>query len=664
MELGNSMKLTPEEDQFFENLPSSGKAVGNTYVRNQLGIGELDYWRIRDSLVSRRLVGVGRGRGGSVFRVVSPQEASDNLGGSETDELFGTEADSVVGRSRLTVHSVAVTNFKRIGSAEVDLSPVTVLVGGNNSGKSSFLQAIHTAVSCAQESKLQGRTVIAEANLRYSPTHDFERLGHRQPYENRADGHRGSVVFQGLTDRGVSAEYKIEMYKGANQKNVGVERSGHTPGFGSVISDPKNLFSVYVPGLSGILLQEESHGYASIFMRAARGDANLVFRNILERLVRDNKQAQLEGYLEQIFGFPVSLSLRSDPEHDMFVDIRLAKGAASDQADFLPVELWGMGVLQVTQLLAYALLFEPEVLLVDEPDSHVHPSGQKLLMLTLEQLAIDLGCRIVISTHSRHLVESAPEDAKIIWMKDGEVVPQTSRSLIPILMDLGAIDSFDPTADYLMATEDEKTEMLDIALQALPGMRVRSWSFYGLRNAQRVQRLKEMLEVAPDGPRVVVHRDRDFLTEDERQRWSEGFRAEGIQVFYPRYSDIEHYFTTSKHIAKATGLTEEEALELRNEVIADKQESFAQKFEAKRADANGELWPTGGSPANDSLWDGRGRLPEEFLYGKSLLNFLNVKLRSEPRVKRSSIPLEKTACDELVSDLSKFFGKVVTREGN
>ena len=160
-----------------------------------------------------------------------------------------------------------------------------------------------------------------------------------------------------------------------------------------------------------------------------------------------------------------------------------------------------------------------------------------------------------------------------------------------------------------------------------------------------------------------MHRDRDFLTEDECQRWSEGFLAEGINVFYPRYSDIEHYFTTSKHLAKATGLTEEEALTLRNGVIVDNHEFFEKKFVAKRADANGELWPTGGSPANDSLWDGKGLLPEEFLYGKTLLSLLNAKLRSDRRVNGRSLPLEKIACDELVSDLSDFFGNVGGREG-
>lgn len=112
------------------------------------------------------------------------------------------------------VEAVRIQNFKRIAETRIELAPVTYLVGGNNSGKSSVLQALHTAVSCAQTSVELDQKVVAKASLRYSPIADFSLLGHGAPYENRQGRSRGIVEFEGTAaESGDKATYRIEMYK-------------------------------------------------------------------------------------------------------------------------------------------------------------------------------------------------------------------------------------------------------------------------------------------------------------------------------------------------------------------------------------------------------------------------------------------------------------------
>jgi hypothetical protein len=53
---------------------------------------------------------------------------------------------------------VAIRRFKRIEQIEIPLGDVTLLIGANNSGKSSILQAIHFAVSIAQTARLIGES--------------------------------------------------------------------------------------------------------------------------------------------------------------------------------------------------------------------------------------------------------------------------------------------------------------------------------------------------------------------------------------------------------------------------------------------------------------------------------------------------------------------------
>jgi AAA ATPase-like protein len=55
--------------------------------------------------------------------------------------------------------SVAIRRFKRIEEVQIPLTDTTLLIGANNSGKSSILQAIHFAVSIAQSARLVGEGV-------------------------------------------------------------------------------------------------------------------------------------------------------------------------------------------------------------------------------------------------------------------------------------------------------------------------------------------------------------------------------------------------------------------------------------------------------------------------------------------------------------------------
>ena len=88
-------------------------------------------------------------------------------------ENFDERSELEIDSARFHISAIRIKNFKKIFDTRIELGSITYLVGGNNSGKSSVLQAIHTAVSCAQVSQEFKQKVIAEASLRYSPVADF-----------------------------------------------------------------------------------------------------------------------------------------------------------------------------------------------------------------------------------------------------------------------------------------------------------------------------------------------------------------------------------------------------------------------------------------------------------------------------------------------------------
>ena len=442
------------------------------------------------------------------------------------------------------------------------------------------------------------------------------------------------------------------MYKARNHNNVGVERSGTAAGFGQVISDPKKLFSVYVPGLAGVPHREQMRGYAAVFRKAASGEANFVFRNIIRLLAERGLLGQLESLVGDVLRTPISFKAEFNADRDLYVDIRLAAPQDSATQDYLPVDLWGTGILQITQIFAYVLLFKPALLLVDEPDSHLHPSRQKSLGRALEEVADRFNCKVIVSTHSRHLVTGASEAVEVVWMKDGRVESSNQRELTALLMDIGALDQMDSATKAVIYTEDENPKILEHALveagYSLDSVKVVTHN--GLNNSQVACAFQEMIEMMVSAPRVIVHRDRDFLSDEEVSVWGKPFIDAGVAVFCPKLCDTEAYCASAEHIASAAKLTLEEAESLRQSVIVDNIDKLRSKFREKRRFANGRIWKDGGGPSTKELWPD-GQLPaEEQIYGKLLLAEVCKELKRRRFVERN-FDLSVHPCQALANEL-------------
>jgi ABC-type ATPase involved in cell division len=524
----------------------------------------------------------------------------------------------------LKLDRISVANFKRVSAVDIDLSDIVYLVGGNNSGKSSILQGIHMAVSCAQRASELQQQVIAESSLRYSPTGDFQTLGNSGPYENRKDGSRGVMEFHGKTSDEADASFKIEIYKARNYHNVGVDRSGVYPGFGQQICDPASLFSVYVPGLAGVSHNEEMQSYASVFRKAAGGEANLVFRNIIRLLADQNKLDELESLLFDIVG-PCKFQVKYDPNKDLYVDVKVSFQEGYPDNSYVPIDLSGTGVIQITQIISYAILFRPKLLLIDEPDSHLHPSRQALLSAAFARIVADYKCNIMVSTHSRHLISAAPASAKLIWVKDGKIEKQDDDGLAAMLLDIGALDQIDSLgADVLICTEDKGKKQLEDCLNSLGRhQNIKVISYNGVTNAASASVILEMSQLFVNQPQIVIHRDRDFLTDAEIEKWGAEYRNRGMRVFCPKFPDMESYYVSDAHVAEIYGVTTKDAADVLTPLRASLAVSMRGKFRKKRQQANLDFWRDGGSPRTEDLWPDAAEMTRETMLGKEMVSPIN-----------------------------------------
>jgi putative ATP-dependent endonuclease of OLD family len=64
------------------------------------------------------------------------------------------------------VRTVRINNFRSLRLAEINLGRLTVLVGGNNSGKTSFLEALSAAVGASRRLLAEDDIYLGKGELK------------------------------------------------------------------------------------------------------------------------------------------------------------------------------------------------------------------------------------------------------------------------------------------------------------------------------------------------------------------------------------------------------------------------------------------------------------------------------------------------------------------
>lgn len=485
----------------------------------------------------------------------------------------------------MEITRLSLERFKRIERAEVNLSAINILVGGNNSGKSSILEGVHFSVVAALAARAADAKTITQESLLFCPTKDFESLRNGGPYKNQSNfGYLRIYSEQGEEEQICS----IRIYRGRNEGNIGCEVTG-SPQMRQVVQRNEPPFSVYVPGLSGIPRTEECRTESVVRRGVASGDANLYLRNVLLLIKKKQKLRELSQLMQSVFP-DLKLFVEFNEKKDVHISVLVSLTGPNGKK--IPLELVGTGVQQALQIFSYVALFRPSLLLLDEPDSHLHPNNQAQLAKAMLAISSETNTKIIATTHSRHLVDSLFDEANIVWLREGVVYEQGDAvTRIPLLMDLGALDSFERLREGSLAwavlTEDASYDLVDTLLRA-NGFDPDTYVIYSYRSSSNIQSallLSEFIsEIAPNTS-VVIHHDRDMMTDQEAQWVAEKIEDTNASAFITEGSDIESYFIRHAHIAHLLGVEEGEVEEWQSEIARQNHNQLQHKYTRKRDEA-------------------------------------------------------------------------------
>ena len=374
---------------------------------------------------------------------------------------------------------VKLEYFKRFGAETFELGDDIVVAGPNNAGKTTLLQAVATWFLAlqrwlsehAESSKAKQRTGVPlsrndftaiplrEMNLlwfdRDTAFSEGERKGMKagQP-KLVAISLSGKAPGQADWNLTVTLRY-------TNKEQIYVKLADES---GRPITDvppqARETKIVHVPPFSGIGAEETGLQLGYQGRLVGQGKPGDILRNLLLEVYRTDereKTGQWEALTEDVYGL-FGYRLRN-PQYseatDPFIRIEYTHGDSKTKFDIASA---GSGFHQVLTLLGFFYARPASVLLLDEPDAHLHVILQRQVYDLLRSVARRRRCQLLISTHSEIILEdTGPEQILSFYGRPHRLAIETDRDQVrEALKRLSSLDILAAeNGQHVLYVEDE-----------------------------------------------------------------------------------------------------------------------------------------------------------------------------------------------------------------
>jgi AAA ATPase domain len=310
------------------------------------------------------------------------------------------------------ITKLTLRNFKSVGEQVYDFTRFDLLVGHNNSGKSTVLQAMAIWQFCVDEfrrSKRTGTTGIQVVlpNFTALPVPEFNLLWKDRTDRiwpvNPATGKKKqefvliAIILEWQDTAETTASFGIDLRYHSPQTMYAIPSSGWTAfrEFSKAGFLPK---IAYVPPFSGLEPTEKFLDISPMRPQVGKGQPGSVLRNLLLRVnspsSRDGSSPQtprpapsdddwneLAGMVERWFTVKLRKPIYESTK-DVYITVEYAVGNRA-----FDIISGGSGFHQTLTLLAFLFGYQPTTILLDEPDAHLHVNLQ-------------LGTQFLIATHA------------------------------------------------------------------------------------------------------------------------------------------------------------------------------------------------------------------------------------------------------------------------
>ncbi|SMN00865.1 hypothetical protein SPONN_2004 [uncultured Candidatus Thioglobus sp.] len=350
------------------------------------------------------------------------------------------------------INAITIENFRQIEKQTIQLRPITVLVGPNNSGKTSFLQAfslLSMAIKAWADKRLnnptkkQQRTGVAInlSDMSGIPAASFKELWTNTKVKQGTYNKKEKKTTS--TDIIIKIHAEGSTYDKNNQLtlwSVGFEfRYSRDSVIYTRLMEGCDFDTALLtenigllPAISGLNPQEDKLELGSILRKIGEGNTADVLRNICYHLYTENKQEWqfFTDNIKELFNIAIN-----EPQH--FQGSGLLELTYNENNNKkMSLSSLGSGAKQGILLFAYLAAFKNTVRLLDEPDAHLEVIKQADVYRRLSEFAQRNNSQIIIASHSESVLNAATNDL-IISSMFGKFKPESPQAIKPFLADYG-----------------------------------------------------------------------------------------------------------------------------------------------------------------------------------------------------------------------------------
>lgn len=517
------------------------------------------------------------------------------------------------------IKKVELKKFKKYKNSTIQLNDeLSLLVGGNNSGKSSLLQAMATwqfcktlleiekgRVSWTENATNQGVGLgIVDFTPMFIPSLSHLWTNLKSQKQTEDDGYTLKIKL--FWDDSLKNEKFLEIGLSLANDRLFIKNTSSNLALQEIQNDDgspnnENIPQIaYLPPFAGITDRESRLSPAMRNRLIGQGLSGGVIRNSIYdiHLENQNKRRRLKEGRNKIANKDLNLLRETDPweilqktlfdlfslklevtpfneQYHSYLKIECVAGVVNGyqfkkhknfNARDIMVE--GSGFLQWLSVYTLALSEEFNVILLDEPDAHLHTQLQKNLTERLEEITIKKGKQVLLATHSTELIR-AYEPQKILALSNsrGKYLGSDNEK-IGLLSGIGTI--FSPKIHKL--TEDKRLLIVEGVsderflkkifkkLELTWPKNIVTWLWTG-KSSERFQLYKQLKNEIPD-LKTISMRDRDDDSDhsvgaDLKDKSTNHGDSDFLAMKWRR-RHIENYFLDISAIARAAETSEED----------------------------------------------------------------------------------------------------------
>lgn len=353
---------------------------------------------------------------------------------------------------------LTVRRFKLFEEVSIELGERVVLIGPNNSGKSSVLQAIALwevgtkrwleRRGTRQAPRKRRGVALNRRDLVSVPVMSTDFLWHKMRLREGQKKEGRSITKNIVIEISVSGETKGEVWECgmefdyANSELVYC-RPLRTENGESMAVPPivKEVRVAYLPPMSGLVSNEVRLEPGAIQVRLGEGRSAEVLRNLCLRVYENSPEdwEHIQNEMQRLFGVQLE-SPNYVPERG---EIQLFYRDLRHAGTRLEIQSAGRGQQQTLLLLAHMYAHPGTALLMDEPDAHLEILRQRQAYNLITTVAEKTQSQLICASHSEVVLnEAAQRDLVIAFIGKPHRIDDRGSQLAKALKEIGFEDYY------------------------------------------------------------------------------------------------------------------------------------------------------------------------------------------------------------------------------